>query len=237
MSTKHLATGSVAPPRVPGKLRLYSMKYCPYAQRVHLVLDAKQIPYDVVYINLTNKPEWFLEKNPMGKVPCIELEDGEILYESLIIAEYLDAAYPKKKLYPSDPLAIAKDKLLIEKFKNVITTMYKLYLDPTVSRDVFNEVLNGLEIFEKELVKRGTPFFNGTSPGMLDLMIWPWCERADILWIIRGDQYVIPKDKFLKLLEWKSAMKENSAVRGSFLDSETHVKYIRSRLAGTPQYD
>lgn len=38
-------------------------------------------------------------------------------------------------------------------------------------------------------------------------------------------------------LEWKVAMKEDPAVSGSFLDAEVHAKYIRSRLAGAPQYD
>ena len=33
------------------------------------------------------------------------------------------------------------------------------------------------QTFEKELVDRGTPFFFGDRPGMLDLMIWPWVER------------------------------------------------------------
>jgi hypothetical protein len=36
-------TGSTNPPLSKGKLRLYSMRFCPYAQRVHLVLDAKKI--------------------------------------------------------------------------------------------------------------------------------------------------------------------------------------------------
>lgn len=237
MSTKHLAAGSVAPPIVPGKIRFYSMKFCPYAQRIHLVLDAKQIPYDVVYINLTHKPEWFLEKNPVGKVPCLELEGGEILYESLIIADYLDDAYPQRRLYPNNPLMKAKDKLLIEKFSSVINTMYKLYLDTSLGRELFDEALAGLGVFERELTKRGTPFFNGRSPGMLDFMIWPWCERADIIRILRGDQFILPRDRFLRLLEWRSAMKEDPAVRGSYLDPEVHAKYIRSRLAGAPQYD
>lgn len=85
--------------------------------------------YDVVYINLTQKPEWFLEKNPIGKVPCIELEGGEILYESLIIAEYLDEAYPQNKLCPYSPFAKAKDKLLIERFNGVINNMYKVFTE------------------------------------------------------------------------------------------------------------
>ncbi|XP_071635462.1 pyrimidodiazepine synthase [Temnothorax longispinosus] len=239
MSAKHLSTGSVAPPLVPGKIRLYSMRFCPYAQRIHLVLDAKQIPYDVVYVNLTHKPDWLIEKSPLNKVPCIELEGGETLYESLIIADYLDDAYPQNKLYPSDPLAKAKDKLLIDRFNTVISTFYYkgLYSETTLEHDVFNETLTGLELFDRELAKRRTPFFGGSKPGMLDLMIWPWCERADVIRITRGEQFVIPRDRFLRLLEWRVAMKEDPAVSGSFLDAEVHARYIRSRLAGTPQYD
>ncbi|XP_076649059.1 pyrimidodiazepine synthase [Halictus rubicundus] len=237
MSSKHLAAGSVAPPIKPGKLRLYSMRFCPYAQRIHLVLDAKKIPYDVVYVNLTNKPEWLLEKSPRGKVPCIELNEGEILYESLVIAEYLDEAYSQNKLYPINPLAKAKDKLLIDRFNSVINTIYKLYVNASLGYEVFEEALTELELFEQELAKRGTAFFGGNSPGMLDLMIWPWWERSDILKILRGEQYGIPRDRFKRLSEWRSAMKENSAVKISYLNTEVHAKYMQSRLAGTPQYD
>lgn len=67
-----------------------------------------------------------MEKSPLGKVPCLELENGDTLYESLVIAEYLDEAYPEHRLFPADPLAKAKDKLLIERFNDVITTMYKV---------------------------------------------------------------------------------------------------------------
>jgi pyrimidodiazepine synthase len=237
MNTKHLSTGSVPPPIVPGKLRLYSMRFCPYAQRIHLVLDAKKIPYDVVFVNLTNKPEWLLEKSPLGKVPCLELNSGDSLYESLIIADYLNEKYPDDNLYPKDPLQKAKDKLLIERFNTVISLFYKMYLDTSADKVLFEEALKGLEIFNAELGKRGTPYFAGQKPGMLDLMIWPWFERADIIKILRGDQFIIPRERFLRLLEWKSAMKEESAVKVSSLDSEVHAKYVKSRLAGAPQYD
>ncbi|OAD53462.1 Glutathione S-transferase omega-2, partial [Eufriesea mexicana] len=229
--------GSVAPPIVPGKIRLYSMRFCPYAQRIHLVLDAKHIPHDVVYVNLTQKPDWLLAKSPVGKVPCIELEGGETLYESLVIAEYLDDAYPQNKLYPNDPLSRAKDKLLIGRFNSVINTMYKLCISTSTDRDVFDEALLELEFFERELASKGTPFFNGNSPGMLDFMIWPWWERSDVIRILRGDQFTIPRDRFKRLLEWRSAMKENPAVQSSYLDTEVHAKYMRSRRVGIPQYD
>ncbi|XP_063987352.1 pyrimidodiazepine synthase-like [Diachasmimorpha longicaudata] len=237
MNSSHLTKGSEAPPLQPGKLRLYSMRFCPYAQRVHLVLDQKKIPYDVVFINLGDKPDWYLEKNPLGKVPSIELPTGDILFESLLITDYLNEAHAQSNLYPDDPLLKAKDKLLIERFNSVISLMYKLYLEPSVDRELFEEALKGLEIFDRELGKRGTPFFGGNKPGMLDLMIWPWCERADLIRILRGEQYAIPRERFLRLLQWKSAMKDDPSVKISYLEPEIHAKYMRSRLAGSPQYD
>lgn len=77
-------------------------------------------------MDLTNKPEWLLDKSPLGKVPCIELNNGEILYESLIVSDYLNEAYPNENLYTTDPLQKAKDKLLIERFSGLITMMYKV---------------------------------------------------------------------------------------------------------------
>lgn len=72
-------------------------------------------------VNLTEKPEWLYEKSPLGKVPALELESGDCIYESLIIADYLDEKYPQRPLYPKDPLKKAKDKLLVEQFNKVCT--------------------------------------------------------------------------------------------------------------------
>lgn len=87
MSTKHLAAGkceintpdptefgvnkwtsagSEQPPKEQGKLRLYSMEYCPYAHRARLILRAKAVPHDIVNINLLNKPDWYLKVHPEG---------------------------------------------------------------------------------------------------------------------------------------------------------------------------
>lgn len=77
---------------------------------------------------------------------------------------------------------------------------FQLFLSKTVDKELFKEALTGLEIFDKELVKRKTPFFGGNEPGILDLMIWPWCERADIIRVLRGEQYAIPQDKFIRFV-------------------------------------
>ena len=106
------------------------MRFCPYAQRAHLVLDAKNIPYHTININLKQKPEWLTQKSPLGKVPALEIPSvkGDPLIESLVVAEYLDEAYPENPLRSSDPLQRARDKILIERFAAIGPIFYKLLM-------------------------------------------------------------------------------------------------------------
>lgn len=116
-----------------GKLSLFSMRFCPFAQRAHLVLDAKNIPYNVTNIHLKAKPEWFTQKSPLGKVPALELPEapGEPLIESLVICDFLDEKYPENQLSAKDPLQRARDKILIERFNAFITPFYRIMFSVT----------------------------------------------------------------------------------------------------------
>lgn len=72
----------------------------------------------------------------------------------------------------------------------------------TIGRASFDDdesIVNGLQTFEHELIDRRTQFFGGNKPGMLDFMIWPWCERADILRLF-GNQHLLRRDKYKKLV-------------------------------------
>lgn len=55
----------------------------------------------------------------LGKVPALELPSGKVLYESLIIAEYLDEEYPTRPLYDKQPVRKALDRILINRFDEV----------------------------------------------------------------------------------------------------------------------
>jgi len=83
----------------------------------------------VVYVNLRDKPEWIFEKNPGGKVPTLEFNDGRMLYESLIVADYLDEAYPGPKLSFSDPYQKAIDRILVENFAQVNIQFIQLHFE------------------------------------------------------------------------------------------------------------
>uniref|UniRef100_A0A8C9LRA7 Glutathione S-transferase omega n=1 Tax=Piliocolobus tephrosceles TaxID=591936 RepID=A0A8C9LRA7_9PRIM len=120
-SARSLGKGSAPPGPVPeGSIRVYSMRFCPFAERTLLVLKAKGIRHEVININLKNKPEWFFKKNPFGLVPVLENSQGQLIYESPITCEYLDEAYPGKKLLPDDPYEKAC-QMILELFSKVLT--------------------------------------------------------------------------------------------------------------------
>ncbi|KAG5196011.1 hypothetical protein JEQ12_011647 [Ovis aries] len=119
-ATRTLGKGSIPPGPVPeGIIRLYSMRFCPYAHRTRLVLRAKGIRHEVININLRNKPEWYFTKHPFGQIPVLENSKCQLIYESVIACEYLDDAYPGRKLYPYDPYERARQKMLLELFYKV----------------------------------------------------------------------------------------------------------------------
>ncbi len=94
------------------KLELVSHTLCPYVQRAAIVLVEKNIDHTRTYIDLANKPDWFVEMSPLGKVPVLK-KDGDILFESQVIADYLDEI-TEGSLYPDDPWQKAHQKSWIE---------------------------------------------------------------------------------------------------------------------------
>jgi len=80
--------------------------------------------YEEVFINLSDEPDWYLKKNPVGEVPLLEWIDRDSkqtrsVPESLIVSDYLDNLYPEHRLHPSDPYLKAKQQVLVGRFGNV----------------------------------------------------------------------------------------------------------------------
>ena len=82
---------------------LYTADRCPYAARVRITLAEKRIAYDAVEIDLDDRPAWIYDKNPLGRVPVYEEDEGLVLPESEVIMEYLEERYPEPALWPRDP--------------------------------------------------------------------------------------------------------------------------------------
>ncbi|XP_065219601.1 pyrimidodiazepine synthase-like [Planococcus citri] len=232
MEVKHFAEGSTEPPLQPGNIYLYSMRFCPYAHRAHLALNAKNVSYEPIYINLSSKPKWYLDKFPAGRVPALWYKN-ELLYESLLLADFINEEFPGNALYPSEPVKKLKDRMLIEKFSSVPSAFYKVAM-VEFNTENFTSLINHLVEIEKELVSRGTKYFGGDKPLMVDYMIWPWFERLDVLSYLYGSEAKIPTEKIPNLVNWTSLMKKDEAVKKHFAPAEVHGKHFKLRKENNP---
>ncbi|XP_075072290.1 glutathione S-transferase omega-1-like [Mixophyes fleayi] len=224
-SQRSLGKGSDAPGPVPeGIIRLYSMRFCPYAQRARLVLLAKGIKHEVVNINLKNKPDWFFEKSPLGLVPSIETSDDKIIYESPIVCDYLDEAFPGIKLTPADPYIKAQQKMILEHFSTITSVLYKIMFAKKKNEDATEfkaQFLEKLTKFEELLAKKGTPYFSGKSVSMVDYMIWPWFERFNISDVL---EYL---EKTPRISAWYNLMLQDPAVKETYTDPEDLLSFFK----------
>jgi glutathione S-transferase len=84
-------------------MKLYDFEPCPFGQKVRIVLAEKSLSYELIQVDLTQgeqrRPE-FRRLNPFGRVPVLVDEDTTV-YDSTIIAEYLEDEYPEPPLLPA----------------------------------------------------------------------------------------------------------------------------------------
>uniref|UniRef100_A0A0B6ZPN1 Glutathione S-transferase omega n=1 Tax=Arion vulgaris TaxID=1028688 RepID=A0A0B6ZPN1_9EUPU len=235
MTEKHYKGGSVFPPTKPKLLRIYSMRYCPYAQRTRLVLAHKNIPHETINIHLRDKPDWFWTKNPLGAVPVLEIDD-KIVYESTATCEWLDDIHTQSHLQPTDPYRRAWDRILLEYFSKLTTAFYGLLFKSGEPDKQVEDLTKHLTFYDQQLAKRGGPFFGDKSPSLIDFYIWPHLERIQALGT-RDQRILIDKARYPKLAEWVEAMNKVPAVKATSSDVQTTLHFFDSVEAGQPDFD
>ncbi|XP_008588229.1 PREDICTED: glutathione S-transferase omega-1 [Galeopterus variegatus] len=207
------------------------MRFCPYAERTLLVLKAKGIGHEVININLKNKPDWFFKKNPHGLVPVLENSQGQLIYESAITCEYLDEAYPGKKLFPDDPYEKACQKMVFELFSKVPSSFSSFIRNRNKGdcSGLKEELRKEFSKLEEVLTNKKTTFFGGNSLSMIDYLIWPWFERLEVLEL---NECV---DHTPKLKLWMAAMRKDPTVSGHLIDVKTHQGFFDLYLQNSPE--
>jgi glutathione S-transferase len=72
----------------------------PYVRKVRIVLSEKKIDYKLTLDDVWSSESKILASNPLGKIPCLVMEDGGAIFDSRVIVEYLDGLTPVHKLLP-----------------------------------------------------------------------------------------------------------------------------------------
>ncbi len=192
-------------------LELISFPLCPYVQRSVITLLHKEIAFTLTHIDLAHKPDWFRELAPHGKVPCLRVNGGPVLFESQVINEYLDETTPPP-LMPEAPLERARHRAWIAMGSDALADQFQMMSAQgeerftAASRQLFDK----LERLEKEL--QDPPFFAGEQFGLVDAAFAPLFMRMEILHSIRPLQRWEALDR---LRRWTAVLMELPEVAGS----------------------
>jgi RNA polymerase-associated protein len=97
-------------------MTLYSGTTDPYSHRCRIVLFEKGMDFQVIDVDLANKPEDLAIINPHNQVPVL-VERDLVLQEANIINEYIDERFPHPQLMPADPVMRARARLFLHNFE------------------------------------------------------------------------------------------------------------------------
>ncbi|TGN08141.1 glutathione S-transferase family protein [Leptospira ilyithenensis] len=211
------------------KPTLISFKLCPFVQRSVITLLEKKADYEIKYIDLANKPDWFLKISPLGRVPVLQLGE-HVLFESAVINEYLDEVNPPS-LHPRVPIEKAKQRAWIEFASSVNVDQYMLTL--TKDKVEFDKKLSDLNSKFSQLeaiLPNGfsdSLYFGGKTFQLVDTSFAPAFMRFDFLEKSKANLRFF--ESFPKVSLWSKTLLSKDSVKNSVLPEvpEDYIRYIK----------
>ena len=166
-------------------MQLYSGTTCPFSHRCRFVLYEKGMDFQVIDVDMYNKPEDLAVMNPYNRLPVL-VERDLVLYESNIINEYIDERFPHPQLMPADPVMRARARLMlfnmeVELFSQIETLESgKEKQVERAKQQVQDRLIELAPAFTK------TKYMLGEDFTMLDVAIAPLLWRLDRFGIKMG---------------------------------------------------
>jgi RNA polymerase-associated protein len=158
-------------------MNLYSGTTDPFSHRCRIVLYEKGMDFQVIDVDMYNKPEDIAVINPYNRVPVL-VDRDLVLYEANIINEYIDERFPHPQLMPPDPIMRARARQLLFTFEQElfshIEALEKNLKSAEKARGHVRDRLTELApIFAKQKFMLGEEF------SMLDVAVAPLLWRLD----------------------------------------------------------
>ncbi|WRT64418.1 uncharacterized protein IL334_001350 [Kwoniella shivajii] len=167
-------------------LVFWSGWFCPFNQRIWMALEERKISYKYQEVNPYKKEKHFLDLNPLGLVPTLEIKSegdsqNKALYESDVLVEFLEDLYPASEehpsIFPQDTYEKSWARLNVQHItKKIIPAYFKLqqFQDSSDQEKAREELYSGLRTLA-ERVKR--PYFAGEQFTAVDMSIAPFVRR------------------------------------------------------------
>ena len=191
-------------------LRLVSFHICPFVQRSTIALEEKGVPYEIEFIDLKNKPDWFLKLSPHGRVPLLQVGDT-VLFESTVILEYLDETQAPQ-LHCEDPLQKARDRAWFSVADAATSSAFGMMLAKT--REALSEqseaVQGHLAKLEAELEG---PLWRGEAFTAMDAVTFPVLQRLTWLGELHPDLEIFAATP--KVQAWARSLQGRPSIQRS----------------------
>jgi len=195
----------------PQKPTLVSHALCPYVQRAAIVALEKGIAFERILVDLANKPAWFVERSPTGKVPLLIVGEAT-LFESAAIAEYLDEISGGGML-PEAALDRARHRAWVEYASGTLAEIGALYSAPdAVAFEARRLSLH--QRFARLSEEIQGPWFGGEQFGLVDAAFAPVFRYLEVfepeagLYLLGGLSVVA---------EWRERLAARPSVREAAL--------------------
>jgi glutathione S-transferase len=183
-----------------------------------IALRAKNIEFDVTYIDLQAKPDWFLAISPHGKVPVLKVDDI-VLFESNAIAEYLDETVAPR-LHPDDPFQRARHRAwtdFIPDFASMLNTINYAPTKEALEKAVAAapQKIARIELALKDYKEPGGPYFGGSKICLVDAAYAPFFQRFMIVEDILKTGIF---DQFPLVRAWAKTLLDTPLITGAVAD-------------------
>lgn len=195
-------------------MKLYNFA-APNPHKVRIYAAEKGIKLELVEVDVMNHglrtPE-MLAKNPLAVVPFLELDDGAVIRESLVIIEYLEEHNPEPPMLGRSPLERARirelDRLaelgLMVELSNYVHHISPFFADkgpqsPDAAKMAVNCYRKNLAIMDKEI--GGKRFVAGDAPSVADCTLYATLGFGDYVGLKDADE-------FPNIARWRKAFSQ-----------------------------
>jgi RNA polymerase-associated protein len=158
-------------------MNLYSGTTDPFSHRCRIVLYEKGMDFQVIDVDLYNKPEDIAVINPYNRVPVL-VDRDLVLYEPNIINEYIDERFPHPQLMPPDPILRAKARQLLHSLEQELFTHIEA-LEKNAKGAEKNRALVRDQLAQLAPMFVKQKFMLGEEFSMLDVAIAPLLWRLE----------------------------------------------------------
>ena len=193
------------------RLTLVSHKLCPYVQRSVIALRELGLEYRRIDVDLGNPPDWFRRISPLGKVPLLLIDDDTVLFESAVIADYVNEI-GGGGLLGGTPLERARQRAWIEFASATLNDIGALY--NARGEKSYRRVAADLQAKWRQLEDSlgSGPWFSGDDFSLVDAAFGPVFRYFDVFEQLVDDDFL---GAYSKISDWRAALAARNSVQNA----------------------